>query len=61
MFDKNVILHTTYAYSYMHFKGIQSVASLNKSKKWIKYMKNENIMIKTIIHMQHICLSYFAI
>ena len=47
--------------SYMHFKGIQSVASLNKSKKWIKYMKNENIMIKTIIHMQHIYLSYFAI
>ena len=52
---KNVILH------YMHFKGIKSVVSLSKSKKEAKYIKNENIIIQTSIHTQHICLSYFAI
>ena len=34
---------------------------MNKSKnEKIKYMENENIMIKTKIHVQHICLTDFA-
>ena len=49
----------------MHFKGIKNVTSLNKSKKKkkkkrIKYMQNENI-IKTNIHIQHIYLTDFSI
>ena len=46
---------------YMHFKGIKIVAPVNKSKKLIKYVKNENIMIKTNRLIQHICLTDFAI
>ena len=48
MFYKNLIHYTKYDF-FMHFKGIKSVASMHKSKKrnkWIKYMKNENTMIK---------------
>ena len=52
---------TLHMISYMHFKGIKSVVSLSKSKKEAKYTKHENIIIQTIIHTQHICLSYFAI
>ena len=46
---------------YMHFKGIKNIASMNKSKKkkWVKYMKNENITIENVIHIQHICLTDF--
>ena len=50
--------------SYMDFKGLKSIASMKKSKKKkkrIKYMKQENIMIKTNIHIQHIWLTDFAI
>ena len=54
--------------SYMCFKDIKCAAPINKiikkkdkKKKKIKYMKNENIMIKTIIHIQHIFLTDFAI
>ena len=54
--------------SNMHFKDIKSVASMSKSnnknkkrKKTIKYMKNENIIIKTNIHIQYICLTDFVI
>ena len=33
-----------------------------KKKKWMKYMKNENIMIQINIHIQHnMCLTDFAI
>ena len=51
--------------SNMHFKDIKGASSMNKSKKTkkkrIKYMKNENIMIKTNIHIQRVCLTDFAI
>ena len=48
---------------HMDFKGIESAASMNKSKKKkrTKYMENENIMIKTNIHAQHICLTDFTL
>ena len=46
----------------MHFKDIESVTLMNKSKKKsIKYMKNKNIMIKTNKHIQNICLTDFTI
>ena len=51
--------------SNMHLKGIKSAASMNKSnnkkRKRIKYLKNENIMINTNIHIQHISLTDFAV
>ena len=42
--------------SSMHFKGIKSVALIDKSnsyKKIITYMKNENTIFKTNTHIQH--------
>ena len=50
--------------SNMHFEGIKSVASMKKAtkkEKRIKYIKKENIIIKINIHMQHTCLTDFAI
>ena len=46
--------------SHMHFKDMEGVASINKSKKY-KYMENENIIIKTNIYMQHIFPTDFEI
>ena len=66
MFYKIVIHHTTFNHliSNIHFEGIKSGISMKKAtkkeEKKIKYMKNENTIIKTNIHTQHICLTDFA-
>ena len=42
--------------SNMHFKDIKCLASINESKK----KKNENIIIKTNVHIQNIRLINFT-